>query len=81
MTPGLITNYLRRILPTRLTYRGWQLTVTNAGAVGRKLKSSEYFIIGRLTSFEQATRLAKGKVERLEGPEVWDMDYEDGALL
>lgn len=76
-----IYNYLHRILlPTRFTYRGWQLTVSGVGVVGRQIGSSEYFIIGRLTSFEQATRLAKSKVERLQGPEVWDMDYEDGAL-
>lgn len=81
MIPGLITNYLRHLLPTRITYRGWALTITNAGAVGRQMKSSEYFIIGRLTSFEQATRLAKAKVERLEGPEEWDMNYTNGALL
>lgn len=75
-----IQNYLHRILPTRLTYRGWQLTVTNTGAVGHKLKSSEYFIIGRLTSLERVIRLAKNKVERLEGEEVWDQAYENEAL-
>lgn len=77
-----IFNWLRLHLPTRIKtrYRGWKLTITQFGVIGNKADGSEHFIIGRLTSIEQAMRLGKNKVNRLEGPEVWNLYYRDEAL-
>lgn len=77
-----LKRFLRRLLPTRIKtrYRGWKLTITQFGVTGRHKASGEYFIIGRLTSIEQAMRLAKNKVDRLEGNEVWNEEYQQEAL-
>ena len=77
-----IKRFLRRFLPVRIRtyYRGWCLTITSAGAIGKNKASGEIFIIGRLTSIERAMLLAKNKVDRLEGAQEWDQNYENGAL-
>lgn len=81
MMPQFIST-LRRILPTRIKtfYRGWGLQITSIGVIGRHKASGECFIIGRLTSIEQAMRLAKNKVDRIEGQQVWNEEYQQEAL-
>lgn len=64
-----------------LTFRGWVVTVTDHSAVAEKADGSgERFECHRQPSAEDAMRAIKAKVDRLEGPEVWNLDYKDEAL-
>lgn len=63
-----------------LEYRKWELTITDSSATATTA-DGERFECYRQTSAENALRMVKGKVERLLGPEEWDMDYENEALL
>lgn len=64
-----------------LEYRGWKLKVTDTTAIATKTDGSEErFECYRQADTEQALRLVRNKIEWLEGPEEWDMEYTDGAL-
>lgn len=77
-----LRRFLRRLLPTRINtrYRGWHLAITSLGVIGHHKASGEYFIIGRVGGIEEAMRLAKNKVDRLKGDEVWNEEYQQEAL-
>lgn len=60
-------------------YRDWQLTITDHSATATTA-DGERFECHRQASAEDALRTSRRKVDRLQGPEVWDQDYEDGAL-
>jgi hypothetical protein len=62
-------------------YRSWRITATDRTATGTRFDGSEErFEINEMPCFEEALRLARGKVDRIEGEEVWNQDYENEAL-
>lgn len=71
-----------------LTYRNWLLEVTDPSTSSGQASatatlddgSGERFECYRQASAEDALRMAKNKVNRLEGPENWNLAYEDEAL-
>lgn len=72
-----LPNWLRRLLPThiRTYYRTWRLDITAVYVIGTQTSGNgEYFVIGRFGCIEDGIRLARGKVERLEGEEVWETE-------
>lgn len=63
------------------TYRKWLLEVTDHDAIATLADGSgERFECHRQPSAEDAMRAIKAKVDRLEGPEVWNLDYTDEEL-
>jgi hypothetical protein len=65
----------------KIYYRSWCIEAADRSASGTRFDGSqERFEIAGTPSFEEALRLAKGKVDRIEGGEVWNMDYENEAL-
>lgn len=64
-----------------IIYRKWSITADDRTATGTKNDGSqERFECHKQPCFEQALRTARRKVDDLEGEEVWDQDYTDGAL-
>lgn len=58
-------------------YRSWRIEATDHEATGQRIDGSqERFELHRQPCFEQALRAAKAKVNRLEGPEVWNQLYK-----
>jgi hypothetical protein len=62
-------------------YRSWKIQAADRTATGTRFDGSEErFEIAGLPCFEEALRLAKAKVNRMEGEEVWNEEYTDEAL-
>jgi len=62
-------------------YRGWRIEATDRAAVCLRFDGSqERFEWHRQPSLEEALRVAKATVNRLEGPEVWNENYTNEAL-
>lgn len=55
----------------RTRYRGWEIIATSNAATGKKKANGEHFEIKKVSDIETALRMAKDKVNRLEGEEVW----------
>lgn len=53
----------------RTRYRGWVLVADNHSITGKK--GIESFVIGKAPNIEEALRLGKAKVNRIEGEEIW----------
>ena len=64
-----------------LTYRNWLLEVTDHDATAEKADGSgERFECHRQPSAEDALRAVRNKVNRLEGPVVWNENYTNECL-
>lgn len=62
-------------------YRNWKIDATDRTATGTKNDGSqERFECYEQACFTEALRMAKAKVDWNEGPQIWDMEYTDGAL-
>jgi hypothetical protein len=65
----------------KIYYRSWCIEAADRSASGTRFDGSqERFEIAGVPCFEEALRLAKGKVDRLEGLENWNEAYENEAL-
>lgn len=60
-------------------YRQWTLEVTGDSATATR-SDGERFECYRRSGAEDALRAVKNKVEWLEGPEKWDINYTDQCL-
>lgn len=56
-------------LPLKIYYGGWTLSVTDAGATAVN-ETGELAEVGKVSSFEDALRLIKGKVDRNNGADA-----------
>ena len=62
-------------------YRGWRIVATDHAATATKSDGSgERFECHRQPGIDEALRAARRKVDRLEGPAVWDENYQDEEL-
>lgn len=62
-------------------YRNWRIDADDRSAVATKNDGSEErFECHKQPSFENALRTAKEKINRLEGPEVWNEEYQNEEL-
>jgi len=65
----------------KIYYRNWCIVATDRAATGERFDGSqERFECHRQPTLEEALRVAKAKVDRLEGPEVWNENYTNEAL-
>ena len=81
MTAAFVAAFVQKPSNIKTFYRGWRIVATDYAAVAPKFDGSEeHFECSGQPNIEEALRAARRKVDRLEGPAVWNENYTDEEL-